>query len=181
MIQRVFKRLTVFPCTQIGAKTVLSKGFRRKLHVFILTNSRGFTASETEKAHKDIAAVITEVAAEVDKEFLIISRGDSTLRGHYPLETEVLKKTVEQHSNQVLDGEVIFPFFKEGGRFTVDNIHYVQDEDYLVPAGETEFAKDRTFGYSKSHLGEWVEEKSEGNSKQVIRRIFRSGAFVHLI
>src|SRR6478735_2852873 len=148
------------------SKDSIKQGFLEENSMFfILTNSRGFTASETEKAHADIAAVITEVAAEVNKEFLIISRGDSTLRGHYPLETEVLKKTVEQHSNQVLDGEVIFPFFKEGGRFTVDNIHYVQDEDYLVPAGETEFAKDRTFGYSKSHLGEWVEEKSEGKFK----------------
>jgi len=148
------------------SKDSIKQGFLEENSMFfILTNSRGFTASETEKAHVDIAAVITEVAAEVDKEFLIISRGDSTLRGHYPLETEVLKKTVEQHSNQVLHGEVIFPFFKEGGRFTVDNIHYVQDEDYLVPAGETEFAKDRTFGYSKSHLGEWVEEKSEGKFK----------------
>ena len=65
------------------------------------------------------------------------------------------------------DGEVILPFFKEGGRFTVDNIHYVQYEEYLVPAGETEFAKDRTFGYSKSHLGEWVEEKTNGEFKAV--------------
>ncbi|MGC9932330.1 four-carbon acid sugar kinase family protein [Priestia aryabhattai] len=148
------------------SKDSIKQGFLEENSMFfILTNSRGFTASETEKEHADIAAVITEVAGELNKEFLIISRGDSTLRGHYPLETEVLKKTVEKHSNQVLDGEVIFPFFKEGGRFTIDNIHYVQDEDYLVPAGETEFAKDRTFGYSKSHLGEWVEEKSEGKFK----------------
>ena len=49
---------------------------------------------------------------------------------------------------------MILPFFKEGGRFTINNIHYVQMDDYLVPAGETEFAKDRTFGYTKSHLGE---------------------------
>ena len=34
-----------------------------------------------------------------------------------------------------------------------------------MPAGETEFAKDRTFGYTKSHLGEWAEEKSNGEFK----------------
>ena len=34
-----------------------------------------------------------------------------------------------------------------------------------MPAGETEFAKDRTFGYTNSHLGEYVEEKSNGEFK----------------
>ncbi|MFF5397263.1 four-carbon acid sugar kinase family protein [Peribacillus butanolivorans] len=129
---------------------------------FILTNSRGFTAAETEQAHKEIANVIQHTAKKQNKEFIIISRGDSTLRGHYPLETEVLKETVEAQSDMQFDGEVIMPFFKEGGRFTINNIHYVQDEHALVPAGETEFAKDRTFGYKSSHLGEWAEEKSNG-------------------
>lgn len=129
---------------------------------FLLTNSRGFTAAETEQAHIEIAENIVKVANKVNKDFIVISRGDSTLRGHYPLETEVLKNTVEQNSNVQYDGEVILPFFKEGGRFTIDNIHYVQYDEQLIPAGETEFAKDRTFGYKKSHLGEWVEEKTEG-------------------
>ncbi|MFJ7685300.1 four-carbon acid sugar kinase family protein [Peribacillus butanolivorans] len=132
---------------------------------FILTNSRGFTAAETEQAHKEIANVIQHTAKKQNKEFIIISRGDSTLRGHYPLETEVLKETVEAQSDMQFDGEVIMPFFKEGGRFTINNIHYVQDEHALVPAGETEFAKDRTFGYKSSHLGEWAEEKSNGAFK----------------
>ena len=77
----------------------------------------------------------------------------------------MLKNTIEAASDIQFDGEVILPFFKEGGRFTVDNIHYVQYEEYLVPAGETEFAKDRTFGYTKSHLGEYVEEKTDGKFK----------------
>lgn len=132
---------------------------------FILTNSRGFTAAETEQAHKDIANVIQQTANKQNKEFIIISRGDSTLRGHYPLETEVLKDTVESQSATRFDGEVIMPFFKEGGRFTINNVHYVQDEEVLVPAGETEFAKDRTFGFKASHLGEWAEEKSNGACK----------------
>ncbi|MCP3764365.1 hydroxyacid dehydrogenase [Domibacillus sp. A3M-37] len=132
---------------------------------FILTNSRGFTAAETKQAHQEVATVIQETAEKQKKEFIIISRGDSTLRGHYPLETETLKNTVEAQSDVSFDGEVIMPFFKEGGRFTIQNVHYVQDEHELVPAGETEFAKDRTFGYISSHLGEWAEEKSHGAFK----------------
>ncbi|RPK05922.1 four-carbon acid sugar kinase family protein [Priestia endophytica] len=141
----------------------IKKGFLEENSMFfILTNSRAFSASKTEEEHQKIAEHIAAVAQELNKEFIIISRGDSTLRGHYPLETEILKETVENKTNLKFDGEVIFPFFKEGGRYTIDNIHYVQDGETLVPAGETEFAKDRTFGYKSSHLGEWIEEKTEG-------------------
>ncbi|MCM3172321.1 four-carbon acid sugar kinase family protein [Paenibacillus sp. MER 99-2] len=144
----------------------IDRGFQEDNSMFfILTNSRGFTATETTKAHQEIAANIVEAAKRNNREFTIISRGDSTLRGHYPLETEVIKDTVEANSNIRFDGEILLPFFKEGGRFTIDNVHYVQYDTELVPAGETEFAKDRTFGYTKSHLGEWAEEKSNGQYK----------------
>lgn len=144
----------------------IERGFLEENSMFfLLTNSRGFTAAETKQVHEEIAANITEVAKKHNQEFLIISRGDSTLRGHYPLETQVLQETIESSSAIKFDGEVLLPFFKEGGRFTIDNIHYVQYDAYLIPSGETEFAKDRTFGYTKSHLGEWIEEKSNGAFK----------------
>lgn len=144
-------------------KESIRQGFlEEKSMFFILTNSRSFTEKETIQAHEEIAKRVQEVSTEENIPYVIISRGDSTLRGHYPLETEVLKSTIEANSSISFDGEVIIPFFKEGGRFTIDNVHYVQDGDVLVPAGQTEFAKDRTFGFQSSHLGEWVEEKTEG-------------------
>ncbi|MFK3903890.1 four-carbon acid sugar kinase family protein [Bacillus safensis] len=129
---------------------------------FILTNSRSMTEKETAAVHKTIAATIVKVAERLNQDFVIVSRGDSTLRGHFPLETEVLKMTIEQQSSRHFDGEILLPFFQEGGRFTIDNIHYVQEGHELIPAGDTEFARDRTFGFQSSHLGEWIEEKSEG-------------------
>ena len=57
------------------------------------------------------------------------------------------------------------PFFKEGGRFTIDNVHYVKYGDELVPANETEFAKDKTFGYTASTMPEYIEEKTKGEYK----------------
>lgn len=144
----------------------IERGFEEENTMFfILTNSRGFTAAETTEVHQEIATNIVKAASKYQQEFIIISRGDSTLRGHYPLETQVLKDAVESQSSIVFDGEVIIPFFKEGGRFTIDSIHYVQYEEYLVPAGETEFAKDRTFGYKSSHLGQYAQEKTEGAYK----------------
>ncbi|GKU83851.1 four-carbon acid sugar kinase family protein [Niallia sp. NCCP-28] len=178
-LKKLNKKIIVLDDDPTGVQTVhgvsvytdwsldsIDKGFKEANSMFfILTNSRGFTAAETTKAHQEIAANIVKAAKKNNRDFTIISRGDSTLRGHYPLETQVLRETVEANEEIKFDGEVILPFFKEGGRFTIDNIHYVQYDEYLVPAGETEFAKDRTFGYSKSHLGEWAEEKSNGAYK----------------
>ncbi len=145
----------------------VSCGFNETNKVFyILTNSRGFTEEQTIKAHQEIGNVIAQVAKEQQRKYLIVSRGDSTLRGHYPLETEILKEQWECHSGQKVDGEIICPYFKEGGRFTLDNIHYVQYGDLLIPAGETEFAKDKTFGYESSDLTEYIEEKSKGSYKK---------------
>lgn len=78
------------------------------------------------------------------------------------METEILRKVVTDETGSIFDGEVILPFFKEGGRFTIDDTHFVQIDDQLVPAGETEFAKDKTFGYHASNLKQWIEEKTDG-------------------
>ncbi len=129
---------------------------------FILTNSRSFTAGQTETIHRDIAERVCRAAAETGRDYVLISRGDSTMRGHWPLETQTLAERIAQESGRRFDGEVILPFFKEGGRFTFGNVHYVKDGETLVPAGETEFAKDATFGYSASGLDDWCEEKTAG-------------------
>lgn len=133
---------------------------------FLLTNSRGLTSVDSRKLHDDIAKNISKIAKELNKDFIIISRSDSILRGHYPLETIRLKEILEETSDKKFDGEIFCPFFKEGGRFTIDNIHYVASEKELIPAADTEFAKDPTFGYKSSHLGEWIEEKTRGEYKK---------------
>ena len=140
-------------------------GFRETNKVFyILTNSRGMTANETTQVHKDIALRVAKDARETGIDYMIMSRSDSTLRGHYPLEPRLLREGMEADGHRI-DGEVMCPFFNEGGRFTIDNVHYVRQGDVLVPAAETEFAKDRTFGYSHSSLPEYIEEKTQGEYK----------------
>lgn len=148
-------------------KDSIRAGFDEENSLFyVLTNSRGFTAEQTTKAHHEIAAVVDEVAKETGKEYIFISRSDSTLRGHYPLETELLKADYEKNTGKVIDGEILCPFFKEGGRFTIENVHYVKYDDELVPANETEFAKDKTFGYTAATMPEYVEEKTKGAYKK---------------
>lgn len=141
----------------------IRQGLKEKNKLFyILTNSRGFTEAQTIEAHREIAENIAKAAGELGVRAVVMSRSDSTLRGHYPTEPRVLKEILEAKGGQPIDGEIICPFFKEGGRFTVDNVHYVQYGDKLVPAGETEFAKDKTFGYRSSNIREYVEEKTKG-------------------
>ena len=129
---------------------------------FILTNSRAFSKEITKKVHEKITKRIAKVSEQLDQPYIIISRSDSTLRGHFPIETQVINDTLAHP----LDGEIIIPFFKEGGRYTLHNIHYVEMNGELVPAAETEFARDRTFSFSTSHLGEYIEEKSMGKFKK---------------
>lgn len=129
---------------------------------FVLTNSRGLTVEQTTELHKELAHNAVTAAKETGKKFLFISRSDSTLRGHFPLETQLLAQVLKEEAGQATDGEVLAPFFKEGGRFTVDNTHYVKYGETLVPAAETEFAKDKTFGYSSSYLPDYIEEKTKG-------------------
>ena len=129
---------------------------------FVLTNSRGMIQEQTVQVHRQIAQNLIAVSRKTGQDFILISRSDSTLRGHYPLETQTLKNELEKVSTVRFDGEIICPFFKEGGRFTLDNIHYVKEGSQLTPAGQTEFARDKTFGYQSSHLGDWCEEKTRG-------------------
>ncbi|MEA5003648.1 MAG: four-carbon acid sugar kinase family protein [Christensenella sp.] len=147
--------------TEYGKESVMAGMQATQDMFFLLTNSRSFSADKTESEHRKIARNICEMAEQSGRDFLVISRGDSTLRGHWPLETAVLKDEFMKNGH-FLDGEVICPFFPEGGRVTAGDIHYVkQDEDY-IPAGETEFAHDATFGYHSSNLKDWVEEKTSG-------------------
>ena len=144
-------------------KDSIRQGFQEKSNLFyILTNSRGFTQDETTLAHNEIAANVDAVAKELGKEYIFISRSDSTLRGHYPLETEILRTNYEKNTGCIIDGEILCPFFKEGGRFTIDDVHYVRYGNELIPANETEFAKDKTFGYRAATMPEYVEEKTKG-------------------
>ena len=132
---------------------------------YILTNSRSMTREETTKYHNDLAAAVDKVSKELGIDYMYISRSDSTLRGHYPLEPQILRDNYERYTGRKLDGEILCPFFLEGGRYTIDDVHYVRYGNDLVPACESEFAKDVTFGYSAYTMPEYIEEKTAGAYK----------------
>lgn len=126
---------------------------------FILTNSRSLSVEETEKIYKEIAQNIL-IAANVTKHsFTIVSRSDSTLRGHFPLEPKTLKTNLKFD-----DAITVFiPVMFEGQRVTVNNMHYILDDDVLTPVNETPFAKDHSFKYLNADLKLYIEEKTKGS------------------
>ena len=130
---------------------------------FILTNSRSLPEREAVALNHGIARNLLE-AAEPGTDFDVVSRSDSTLRGHYPAETDALAKTLEEYGRRP-DGLIICPAFFEAGRLTVDDVHWVRQNGELFPAGQTEFASDHSFGYRSSDLKAWVEEKTGGRIK----------------
>ena len=139
----------------------LRAGLEEDGHIFfILTNSRGLSSEDSFRQHTQIMENLVRASSDTGIPFPVLSRGDSTLRGHYPMETLVLKNGYEKAGLGTIDGEIIAPFFPEGGRYTIGDVHYVQEKDELVPAGMTEFAKDTTFGYRSSDLKDWVREKN---------------------
>lgn len=125
---------------------------------FLLTNSRSLPLPAAQEINTQIGHNLRQAARRVGKRLAVVSRSDSTLRGHFPGEVEALAMAL----GEAFDAWLLIPFFQEGGRYTIDDTHYVLEGDLLVPAGETEFARDAVFGYQASNLCQWVEEKTDG-------------------
>ncbi|GAQ10433.1 hypothetical protein ALT_7754 [Aspergillus lentulus] len=124
---------------------------------FVLTNSRALPPLEAEKLIRAICENVLQAARSTSQTVDIVLRGDSTLRGHFPLEADVAQSVFGP-----ADAWVLAPFFFQGGRFTINDVHYVAEGETLVPAGLTQFAKDATFGYKSSNLKDYVMEKAPG-------------------
>lgn len=144
-----------------GEFACCEKGF------FILTNSRAFPPTEAKQLVQTICENVQHAAKLTGKEFEIVLRGDSTLRGHFPDEPETVEGVLGRDN---ISGWILAPFFYQGGRYTINDVHYVAEGGMLVPASQTEFAQDATFGYKSSNLMDYVLEKA--GSKFTIHDLF---------
>ena len=129
---------------------------------FVLTNTRGMSATDAEHLTRDVCINLRTALEQlktsgVNINPLLVSRSDSTLRGHYPVETDVIAEELGP-----FHAHFIVPAFFEGGRITINSTHYLMIDDKPVPVHETEFARDSVFSYSHSYLPDYVEEKTSG-------------------
>ena len=139
------------PCLETELKNT-GPGF------FILTNSRSLTAPAAQSLSREIGLNLRQAVASTGVPVSVISRSDSTLRGHFPGEVDAL---LEAMGTPHLP-RIIIPCFFEGGRLTANDIHYVAEGDQLIPAAQTPYARDAAFGYHQSNLRDWVMEKTDG-------------------
>ena len=130
---------------------------------FVLTNTRSLAEPDAAALNRDVAGALATAAAAEGVDYVVASRSDSTLRGHYPLETDVLAAELAAAGRPV-DGVVIVPAFVEAGRVTVGSVHWMRTAEGMIPVSESEFARDATFGYHSADLRDWVAEKTAGRT-----------------
>lgn len=143
---------------------------------FVLTNTRGMSAADAAALTREVCVNLREALAQLaaagnNINPLLVSRSDSTLRGHYPVETDVIAEELGP-----FDAHFMVPAFFEGGRITINSIHYLVIDGKPVPVHETEFSRDSVFGYSHSYLPDYVDEKTAGRIKasQVERFVLKN-------
>jgi uncharacterized protein YgbK (DUF1537 family) len=149
---------------------------------FILTNTRALPAKQAAAVTREVCQNLKIALAETNiTEFLVVSRSDSTLRGHYPIETDVIAAELGG-----FDAHFLMPAFFEGGRITRDSIHYLLVDGVETPVHKTEFARDSVFAFNHSYLPDYVAEKTEGNipAERVVQFLLaevRSGSLERLM
>ena len=149
---------------------------------FVLTNTRSLHPDQAADVTRDVCRNLkSALMAEGIQEFLVVSRSDSTLRGHYPIETDVIAEELGP-----FDAHFLVPAFFEGGRVTRDSVHYLMVDGVPTPVHETEFARDSVFGYKYSYLPDYVSEKTQGRiSAEAVERFLladiRAGSLERLL
>ncbi len=136
---------------------------------FILTNTRSLTPESAMAVTREVCQNLKIALKASDiQDFLVVSRSDSTLRGHYPIETDAIAQELGP-----FDAHFLVPAFfvgeaslSEGGRITRDSIHYLVIDGVPTPVHETEFARDSVFSYHHSYLPKYVEEKTQGRIRE---------------
>lgn len=144
---------------------------------FVLTNTRSLPPAQAETVTREVCrnlkrAIATLHNPDIVPDILIVSRSDSTLRGHYPLETDAIAAELGP-----FDAQFLVPAFLEGGRITRNGTHFVVtakghgNPTQALPVHKTEFARDRDFPFHYSFLPEYIEEKTQGgiHAEQVDR------------
>jgi uncharacterized protein YgbK (DUF1537 family) len=149
---------------------------------FVLTNTRSLPPESATSVTREVCQNLKQaLAAENITDFLIVSRSDSTLRGHYPIETDAIAQELGP-----FDAHFLVPAFFEGGRITRDSVHYLIIDGVPTPVHETEFARDSVFGYHHSYLPKYVNEKTQGriSAESVVRFVLddiRGGSLERLL
>ena len=161
----------------IAGLPVLTPGFtdtdlqwaaeQQSLTTFVLTNSRSVGADTAEALTTDVIGRASSVARQKGLTLRLISRSDSTLRGHFATEVAAAHRALRAAGTPA-HGTVFVPAFIEAGRVTIDDVQWVRSGAGFVPAARTEFAKDATFGYTEDNLLDWVQGRMDAAAPRAV-------------
>ncbi|MDX6653494.1 MAG: hypothetical protein QOH18_186 [Solirubrobacterales bacterium] len=130
--------------------------------LFVLANTRSLDPDAARRRVTEILAAVEEASRSEGVPYVVISRSDSTLRGHFPLETNTINNQIESLTGVQVDGVIFCPAYVEARRLTLGGVHWAAAGEEMVPVAETPYATDRTFAYGSSDLAGFVREKSGG-------------------
>lgn len=130
---------------------------------FIVASTRALAPLAAEDRYLEVLGTVLEVARAKSREVTVVLRTDSSLRSHFPLDSDIVANAIQAAGAGEIDGVVIVPAFAEAGRMTVDHVHYVSEwQGEFTPIGETRFGREPRFPFHSSDLREWVSEKTHG-------------------
>ncbi|MEL6268936.1 MAG: four-carbon acid sugar kinase family protein [Chloroflexota bacterium] len=124
--------------------------------IVVLMNTRNLSLKDAAALYQQVARNLLEARQRTGRNFRIISRGESTLLGHFPLDVDAVSRVMPA----AFDGVLFIPGIE--GSYTVDDTHYIDNGEDYVPAAEAQYAEDYAFGYRRSDLREWLAEKTGG-------------------
>ncbi|WP_434175011.1 four-carbon acid sugar kinase family protein [Brachybacterium conglomeratum] len=127
---------------------------------FVLTNTRALDEAEAVVLNRRVLAGVLDGGVPAGG-LHVVSRSDSTLRGHVIAEPLAIAEELGARGIDV-DAIVLCPAMLEAGRFTEGDIHYARVGGEAVEVARTDFARDATFGFTSSDLREFLEERSDG-------------------
>ncbi len=129
---------------------------------FILTNTRSLSEDTAVELNTSVSTSLFTLGQSLGGPMEVVSRSDSTLRGHVVAEIGAIDAARHRVTGAGFDGVLLVPCFFEAGRFTAGDVHWANVSGRAIPAGDTEFAQDSTFGYTSSNLRDFIAEKSRG-------------------
>jgi len=129
---------------------------------YVLTNTRAHDGDQARRIVTEVMDSVLAVNRSIGDSLIMVSRSDSTLRSHFPIEIDTITRALRDEGLPPLDAVFLVPAFIEAGRVTVGDEHFLIEGSRRIPAVETEYARDAVFGYATSHLPTWIEQKTGG-------------------
>jgi uncharacterized protein YgbK (DUF1537 family) len=127
---------------------------------FVLTNSRAMNPQRAAAVLAEVIESVESAARALNVDYSLVMRTDSTLRGHFELETSLLLDSAK-NLKLPYDLVIFVPAYLEAGRITSGDIHFVRTDEGYIPVAETDYAKDPAFGFESSNLKRYVEEQTK--------------------